>query len=94
MPTVIRRIAHPDGSVVIIGGKNREQHPPNLHACLLSQALGGPVEDLRGSVVFAGVTPSDRLISLPDAVLAEAHKTCIGTTSLTASRNTNERDNL
>ncbi|MEU8522829.1 hypothetical protein [Streptomyces sp. NPDC048577] len=75
-PTVIRRIDHPDGSIVVIGGRNREQHQLNVGASALAHALGGPVEDLRGPVVFAGVTSSDRLVSLPDSALIEARQIC------------------
>ncbi|WP_149183350.1 hypothetical protein [Streptomyces sp. TRM49041] len=101
-PAVIRRIDHPDGSIVVIGGKNREQHPPNLHASLLAHALGGPAEDLRGSVVFAGLAPSDRLIPLPGPALTEAREICTtapgqlpeaGPTTPIASHRTTEKGN-
>ncbi|MFY1677429.1 hypothetical protein [Streptomyces sp. WMMC905] len=75
-PAVIRRIDHPDGSIVVIGGRNRVQHQLNVSASALAHALGGPVEELRGSVVFAGVTRTDRLVSLPNSALIEAQEIC------------------
>ncbi|MER5223858.1 hypothetical protein [Streptomyces flaveus] len=89
-PAVIHRLDHPDGVIVIIGSKNRDQHQSNLYASLLSRSLEGPVEDLHGPVVFAGVTSTDRLVSLPDRALAEAQKICAKASPATC-RDTNEK---
>lgn len=76
-PEVIRRLHHRASAIVVIGGKNRARHQPNPYAGVLLQALGSPAEDLRGSIVLAGVTPSDHLTSLPDTVLAEVRQICL-----------------
>ncbi|GGL03611.1 hypothetical protein [Streptomyces flaveus] len=89
-PAVIRRLDHPDGAIVLIGGKNRDRHQPNLYASLLSHSLGGPVEDLHGPVVFASVTSTDHLVSLPDSALAEAQEIC-AKASPAPCRDTNEK---
>ncbi|MGC9539946.1 hypothetical protein [Streptomyces sp. UG1] len=70
---------------------------------LLSHALDDcPVEDLRGSVIFAGLASSGHLISLPDAALPEARAICTtppdqlpaaGPTTPTAPHRTTEEDN-
>ncbi|MEU3046254.1 hypothetical protein ABZ705_06905 [Streptomyces sp. NPDC006984] len=93
-PAVIRRIDQPDGSIVVIGGKNREQHPPNRHATALAHALGGHLDDIRGPAVFAGVTASDRLVSLPEAALTEAWEICGARQAVptTEHRTTEEND--
>jgi len=75
-PEVIHRLHYPADAIVVIGGRNRARHQPNLYAGVLLHALGGPAEDLRGSVVLAGVTSTDHLVSLPDTALAEARAIC------------------
>uniref|UniRef100_A0AAU2V712 Uncharacterized protein n=1 Tax=Streptomyces sp. NBC_00003 TaxID=2903608 RepID=A0AAU2V712_9ACTN len=74
-PQVIHKLNHPAGRLAILGGLHRHRKRPNFHASVLAHTLGGPVEDLRGSILFAGLTPNDELTALPPGIRAIAKDT-------------------
>lgn len=74
-PQVIHKLNHPAGRLAILGGLHRHRKNPNFHASVLAHTLGSPVEDLRGSILFAGLTPNDELTALPPGIRAIAEDT-------------------